>query len=85
MLAAHQPFVFNATNITEMTRSKWKRLFEQYHACVRMVFLETGFKENLRRNAGRKYAVPENIIGEMLKKLTLPEAFEAQRVEWMTL
>lgn len=84
LLAAHQPFVFNGTNVTEMMRGKWARLCEQYHARVRMVYLETDWQTNLRRNADRPYAVPESVIGGLLDKATLPEAFEAQRVEWIT-
>lgn len=82
MLAHHQSFVFNATNVTEMLRGKWTRLFEQYHARVRIVFLETSWQENVRRNAQREFAVPESVIGGLLEKLNPPQATEAQRVEW---
>ena len=82
LLAAREPFVFNGTNVTEMMRGKWVQLFEQYHARVRLVYLETGWKENLRRNAQREAAVPESVIDGLMGKLTPPERFEAQTVEW---
>lgn len=82
LLAAREPFVFNGTNVTEMMRGKWVQLFEQYHARVRLVYLETGWEENLRRNAQRGVAVPESVIDGLLGKLTLPERAEAQTVEW---
>ena len=82
LLAAHRSFVFNGTNVTDMIRGNWSRLFEAYGARVRIVFLETYWKENLRRNAARKDSVPENVIAELLNKLTLPEQIEAQKVEW---
>ena len=82
LLAAKKPFVFNGTNVTDMMRGKWVELFEQYHARVRLVYLETGWEENLRRNAQRSAAVPESVISGLLDKLIPPERFEAQRVEW---
>lgn len=82
-LRAKQPFVWNATDITPMLRGKQVRLFEQYHASVRIVYLETGWQENMRRNADRKYAVPENVIEHMLDNLIPPERSEAHRVEWI--
>lgn len=84
MLAARQPFVFNGTNVTDIMRGNWSSLFEAYHARVRIVFLETNWQENLRRNALRKNPVPENVIAGLLNKLTLPELLEAQNVEWKT-
>lgn len=84
MLASHQPFVFNGTNVTDMMRSKWIQLFENYHARVRIVYLETGWQENLRRNAARTESVPETVIDGLLEKMTPPEPIEAQTVEWKT-
>lgn len=40
-LRAKQPFIWNATGITAMLREKQIRLFEEYHASVRIVYLET--------------------------------------------
>lgn len=82
LLAAREPFVFNGTNVTDMMRGKWLRLFEQYHARAKLVYLETSLGENLRRNAQRSAAVPEHVIDALLSKLTPPERFEAQDVEW---
>lgn len=85
LLAARKPFVFNGTNVTDMLRANWTQLFEAYHARVRMVFLETGWQENLKRNAARREAVPERVIADLLDKLTPPEPKEAQNVEWVVL
>lgn len=82
-LRAHQPFVFNATNLTPLTREPLVRLFEQYGASVRIVFLETAWREQLRRNASRQRAVPENVISSMLEKMAVPERAEARHVEWI--
>lgn len=67
-----------------MMRGKWIGLFVQYHARVRIVFLETGWIENMHRNASRAFVVPESVIDGLLEKLTLSEAFEAQTVTWYT-
>lgn len=82
-LRAKQPFIFNTTSLTPMMRSKSIRLFERYNASVRIVYLETDWEEQLRRNAARKAVVPESAIDRMLDTLIPPESHEAQRVEWL--
>ena len=82
-LRNHQPFVWNATNTTSMIRRKQIQLFEQYHASVKIVFLETDWETEQARNSGRKNEVPQTAIEKMLKNLELPEMREAQRVEWI--
>lgn len=82
LLRKHQPFVWNATNLSRMIRSKQIQLFTQYHARVRVVYLETAWQEQLLRNAGRPDAVPEPVICHMLEELTPPKTKEAHRVDW---
>ncbi len=81
-LRARQPFIWNATCLTEK-RKEQVSLFESYGARVKIIFLETGWEENLRRNAGRKDAVPEHVIAGMLADLEPPQRYEAQSVEWV--
>lgn len=82
LLRKKRSFVWNATNILPMTRKQQLDLFTSYGASARLVYLETGWDEQLRRNAARPDAVPEGTISDMLEKLTPPERFEAHRVEW---
>jgi len=82
LLRKKQPFVWNATDITPQIRQRQTDLFTAYGASVKIVYLETGWSELLRRNAGRSGAVPENVILDLLKKLIPPERWEAHRVEW---
>lgn len=82
LLRAKQPFVWNATNVTPELRRKQVELFTGYGASVRIVYLETEWEEERRRNAGRAAAVPEGAVLRMLARLTPPERFEAHRVEW---
>lgn len=82
-LREKQSFVWNATSITADIRSQLINLFVRYHAYVKIVFLETEWEENRRRNSERLDKVPESVIERMLKKLVLPKRFEAHEVEWI--
>lgn len=82
-LRQHQPFVWNATNITAQMRESLVSLFETYHAQVRVVYLETDWQTLLERNRSREDAVPQLVIEEMMGKMTLPETSEARKVEWV--
>ena len=81
-LRKHQPFVWNATNITMQMRESLISLFETYKARVRIVYLETSWDEQLQRNSQREHSVPDDVIESMLGKLVLPEAHEVRIVEW---
>lgn len=82
-LRKHQPFVWNATNITSQMRESLVNLFETYHAHVRIVYLETDWNTLLDRNRSRVDVVPQPEIEKMLGKMALPEAYEAREVEWL--
>lgn len=81
-LRKHQPFVWNATDTTAMIRKKQLDLFHQYHASVRIVFLETGWDTELLRNESRPEKVPLSVIQKLLRNLEPPAPWEAENVEW---
>ena len=81
-LRKHQPFVWNATDITKDTRQKQVSLFERYGARVRIVYLETDWNVQLDRNSNRESEVPAPIIEKMLGKTVPPMPEEAMTVEW---
>ena len=81
-LRQKQSFVWNATSFTPDMRSRLFSLFNSYRAYVKLVFLETDYETNLRRNKNRKDAVPESVIDKMLSKLVPPERHEAHEVIW---
>lgn len=81
----HQPFVWNATNITSQMRESLVGLMETYHARVRIVYLETDWQTLLKRNGAREAVVPQAAIEAMLGKMTLPEAYEARLIDWICL
>ena len=82
-LRKHQPFVWNATNITASTREPLVSLFSRYGASTRIVYLEAEWGEQLRRNAERARSVPESAIERMLQKLVPPASREARGVDWL--
>ena len=81
-LRKHEPFVWNATNLTKDTRAKLISLAEQYHARVRLVYLETDKDTQKTRNENREDSVPDNVIAKMISKTVPPAVSEAQIVEW---
>lgn len=83
LLRGRQPFVFNATNLSTAVRGRWIRLFHQYSAAVRIVYLETGWQERERRNLARANSVPETAVARMLRDLVPPTFAEAEEVEWI--
>lgn len=83
LLRQRRPFVFNATNLSTAVRGRWVRLFHQYGAAVRIVYLETGRQERERRNLSRADSVPESAVARMLRDLTPPTLAEAEEVEWV--
>lgn len=81
LLRKKQPFVWNATNLTEMVRGEQISLFESYGASVRIVYLETDWKTNQERNRNRLEAVPQEKLERMLDILEPPQPWEARTVE----
>lgn len=83
LLRNKKEFVWNATNITSLIRNKQLNLFHNYNASVKIVFLETELKTNLERNRNRKKEVNEKVIFKLLSNIDIPEAYEAEDVEWI--
>lgn len=78
-----QPFAWNATNITRQLRSQWIDLFVSYKARVKLVYIETSYKEWLNQNSNREYPVPGQVLSRLLNKLEVPLPQEAHRVEYI--
>lgn len=84
-LREHQSFVWNATNLTQPMRQQLISLFEGYKARVHIIYVETEWLTLLERNRSREASVPKSAIESMLGKLIPPEAYEATKVDWITL
>ena len=83
-LSKKQPFIWNATNLLLETRRKLVKLFSDYHARVRILYLEVPYKELLARNHIRKRHIPENVLETMIQKLEIPAPWESYTPEYQT-
>ena len=54
-----------------------------YHAKVKIIFLETSWEENILRNKNRQKQINSKIIEKMLSSLNIPENYESHNVEWI--
>ncbi len=77
------PFVWNATNLTNLVRNRVISLFHDYNARVKVLFLETSYENTLIRNNNRTKVVDEKVIHKLLSKINMPENHEAQEVKWV--
>lgn len=85
LLREKTPFIWNATSLTDQLRVMQINHFEAYGAKVKIIFVETEWEEQLRRNNSRKRCVPHAIIDSMLSRLEPPQRHEAESVEWIIL
>jgi predicted kinase len=83
LLRQQRSFIWNATNVTRMTRRRVLDLALAYRARTRIVYVEAPFATILSRNHARGENVPERIIYHLLNKLEMPQVSEAHRVEWV--
>lgn len=81
-LRAGTDFVWNATNVTRLNRSKVLRLLRDYNARIEIVYIEVGADQLYRQNRERSDVVPDAVIDHLVTKLEPPEAWEAHMV-WL--
>ena len=80
LLAAKEPFVWNATHIANPMRQKTLNLLYQYGAEVTIVYLEVPEHEIKRRNTSRNTTLPNEKIDEMLFRWDVPTAIESHHI-----
>jgi hypothetical protein len=56
-------FVWNTTNLSRQLRRQCIGLFADYHACIRIVYVETSEERLLRQNRQRQTPVPPGSPG----------------------
>jgi putative nucleotidyltransferase with HDIG domain len=78
-----EPFIWNATNLTQQIRSQLVDLFADYKARVHLVYREVPWDLRQRQNLGRKAMVPEAVVRRMRDRLEVPDRTEAHRVDWV--
>lgn len=79
-LRAGRDFVWNATNVTRLNRSKVLRLLRDYDAKIEIVYVEVVPDQLRRQNKDRPDAVPEGVLNHLARKLEPPETWEAHKV-----
>lgn len=77
-------FAWNGTNLSRDLRSRSLSLFADYHARIRIVYLEVPPERLANQNRGRRAAVPEAAIDRLLARWEPPDLTEAHRVDWVT-
>ncbi|MBB4866868.1 putative kinase [Pseudomonas nitritireducens] len=82
LLASKTPFVWNATHLSDQMRSKTLTLCHNYHANVRLVYLEHPEAVLLSRNSKRDSSLTNAGLLGMLHKWELPLPWEAASVEY---
>ncbi len=81
-LQTQTPFIWNATNIVRSTRAGLIRLFADYHARIRIVYLELPIDRVLAQNSDRQAQVPRAVIYRYHDRLQIPDLTEADRVDY---
>ncbi len=80
-LRAGRPLIWNATNLSRQIRGQLIELAASYRAGIRIVYVETGPEEAMRRNRARVRPVPEAAIGRMLERWEAPDLTECHALD----
>jgi len=80
LLRRHEPFVWNATHLSEQMRGKTLDLLYAYDAHVRLVYLEVPARTLFKRNADRDTTLKQKDLERMLHRWEVPLPWEAHEV-----
>lgn len=83
LLRAGKPFVWNATHLSNQMRTKTLDLLHDYHADVRLVYLEHPEDVIYSRNSRRDTSLRNKDITKMLFRWEVPVPSEAAKVEYI--
>ncbi|HSO39215.1 MAG TPA: AAA family ATPase [Labilithrix sp.] len=79
-LRAGRSFVWNATNVSRRIRAQCTRIFADYGARIRIVYVEVPEPTLRAQNRGRRAPVPEHVLDSLLEKWEVPDLTEAHEV-----
>jgi predicted kinase len=79
-LRKRQRFVWNATNVSRTLRAQIVQLMADYHARVRLVYVEVPATALFAQNRSRERAVPPAVMERLLGKWEVPDPSEAHEV-----
>ena len=81
-MRARQDFVWNATNLSREIRGQLVNVFTDYHARVRIIYVEASALKQHGQNENRADIVPGAAIMRMMDRWEVPTMIEADAVEW---
>lgn len=82
-LRTKRPFVWNATNLSRQVRGDSLRLFCDYRAFIRIVYVEVPYERLLQQNRMRRRRIPERVIDRLIDRWEVPDQSEAHAVDWV--
>jgi predicted kinase len=82
LLRRQEPFVWNATHLSEQMRNKTLDLLYAYNADVKLVYLEVPADTLFRRNARRDSTLKQRDLERMLHRWEVPLPWEAHEVSY---
>jgi len=82
LLRRREPFVWNATHLSDQMRRKTLDLLYAYDAEVRLVYLEVPARTLFARNAKRDTTLTNQALERMLHRWEVPLPWEAHAVEY---
>jgi predicted kinase len=82
-LRAGKSFVWNATNLSRHVRGECIRLFHDYNARVRIVYVEASPDRLFAQNRQRRKRVPESVIERLLDRWEVPDRTEGHAIDWI--
>ncbi|MEO3711736.1 AAA family ATPase [Roseateles flavus] len=82
LLRRQEPFVWNATHLSEQMRNKTLDLLYAYNANVRLVYLEVPCDTLFKRNARRDTTLRKADLERMLHRWEVPLPWEAHEVRY---
>jgi len=83
LLRLREPFVWNATHLSEQMRNKTLDLLYAYDAHVSLVYLEVPADTLFRRNARRDTTLKQRDLERMLHRWEVPLPWEAHEVRYV--
>ena len=82
-LQQRKSFVFSGTFVSKELRRPWLKLFLQHKARVRIIYVETSYRELCNQNEENEQAVHPDALHYMITKLDIPSFDEGHDVEYV--
>lgn len=75
--------MWNATNVSKRIRAQCTRIFADYGARIRIVYVEVSEPTLHAQNRARRAPVPAHVLKGLLEKWEIPDASEAHEVSYV--